>query len=76
VAVDRNEAALMAKWSRKAIVQVTDLLDVESRAAMVPEIIAKTGRIDIPYSNAEIYVDGELIDTDAPTVNRMLTRRT
>nr|WP_057927183.1 SDR family oxidoreductase [Burkholderia ambifaria] len=75
VLVDRNEAALAeitSKWGGKAISQVTDLLDAESCAAMVPEILAKTGRIDILYCNAGIYIGGDLIDTDAVTIDRML----
>lgn len=75
VMVDRNEAALtalVAKWGGKAIAQVTDLLDAESCAAMVPEILAKTGRIDILYCNAGIYIGGDLIETDAVTIDRML----
>ena len=51
---------------------MTDLLDGESCAAMIPEILAKTGRIDILHCNAGIYIGGELVDTDAPTIDRML----
>lgn len=75
VMVDRNEAALAAltpKWGGQAIAQVTDLLNVESCAAMVPEILAKTGRIDILYCNAGIYIGGDLVDTNAPAIDRML----
>jgi ribitol 2-dehydrogenase len=75
VMVDRNEAALaaiVAKSGGKAIAQVTDLTDTASCAAMIPEIIAKTGRIDILYCNAGIYIGGDLIDTDAVTIDRML----
>jgi ribitol 2-dehydrogenase len=75
VMVDRNEAALkelVAKSGGKAIVQMTDLLDAESCAAMMPEVLAKTGRIDILYCNAGIYIGGDLIETDAVTIDRML----
>ncbi len=75
VMVDRNEAALAAlaaKWGGKAIAHVTDLLDAESCAAMVPGILAKTGRIDILYCNAGVYIGGDLIETDAVTIDRML----
>ncbi len=75
VMVDRNEAALtelVSKSGSKAIAQVTDLLDGESCAAMIPEILAKTGRIDILHCNAGIYIGGELVDTNAPTIDRML----
>ncbi len=75
VMVDRNEAALIelvAKSHGKAIAQVTDLLDVESCAAMIPEILAKTGRIDILHCNAGSYIGGDLIETNADAIDRML----
>jgi ribitol 2-dehydrogenase len=75
VMVDRNEAALIelvAKSDGKAIAQVTDLLDVESCAAMIPEILAKTGRIDILHCNAGSYIGGDLIETNADAIDRML----
>jgi len=75
VMVDRNEAALndlVAKSGGRAIAQVTDLLDAGSCAAMVPEILAKTGRIDILYCNAGTYIGGDLVDTTADTIDRML----
>jgi ribitol 2-dehydrogenase len=75
VLVDRHEAALqeiVARSGGKAIAQVTDLLDADSCAAMVPEILEKAGRIDILYCNAGIFIGGELVDTDAPTIDRML----
>ena len=53
VMVDRNAKALATltkKWGGKAIAQVTDLLNSESCAAMIPEILEKTGRIDILLS--------------------------
>ena len=75
VLVDRNEAALneiVAGAAGKAIAQVTDLLDADSCAAMIPEIVAKAGRIDILYCNAGTYIGGDLVDTDAKTIDRML----
>ena len=75
VMVDRNEAALtelVAKSRRKAIAQVTDLLDADSCAAMIPEVLAKTGRIDILHCNAGIYIGGDLVDTNALAIDRML----
>jgi ribitol 2-dehydrogenase len=75
VMVDRNDAALtelVAKSRGKAIAQVTDLLDVESCAAMIPEILSKTGRIDILHCNAGSYIGGDLIETNADAIDRML----
>ena len=75
VMVDRNETALkelVAASGGRAIAQVTDLLDVASCAAMIPEILAKVGHIDILHCNAGTYIGGDLIDTDAATIDRML----
>ena len=75
VMVDRNEAALkelVAKSAGRAVAQVTDLLDVDSCAAMIPEILAITKRIDILHCNAGIYIGGDLVETDASTIDRML----
>lgn len=75
VMVDRNKSALdglVAERGGKAIAQVTDLLDADSCAAMVPEILAKTGAIDILYCNAGTYIGGDLVDTTAEAIDRML----
>ena len=75
VMVDRNAAVLnglVAKSGGKAIAQVTDLLDAESCAAMIPGVLAKTGRIDVLYCNAGTYIGGDLVETDAVTIDRML----
>lgn len=75
VMVDRNEAALrelVAASGGKAIAQVTDLLDADGCDAMIPEILAKTGRIDILFCNAGTYIGGDLVDTDAAAIDRML----
>ena len=75
VMVDRNAKALselVDKLGDKAIAQVTDLLDVESCAVMIPEILAKTGHIDILHCNAGTYIGGNLTETDAATIDRML----
>jgi len=75
VMVDRNKGALdklVGEIPGRTIAQVTDLLDPESCAAMVPEIIEKAGQIDILYCNAGTYIGGDLVDTDAATIDRML----
>ncbi|HXZ17942.1 MAG TPA: SDR family oxidoreductase [Roseiarcus sp.] len=75
VMVDRNETALtelVAKSHGKAIAQVMNLIDVESCAAMIPEILAKTGRIDILHCNAGSYIGGDLTETNAQAIDRML----
>lgn len=75
VLVDRNESALneiVAASDGKAVAQVTDLLDADSCAAMIPEILGKAGKIDILHCNAGIYIGGDLIDTNAASIDRML----
>ena len=75
VMVDRNEAVLneiVAASAGRAAAQVTDLLDPVSCAAMIPDILAKTGHIDILYCNAGTYIGGDLVDTDAAAIDRML----
>ena len=75
VMADRDEAALKALIKRlgdKAIPQITDLLDSDSCNAMVPEILAKVGHIDILHCNAGTYIGGDLVETDPATIDRML----
>ncbi|MSU88436.1 SDR family NAD(P)-dependent oxidoreductase [Rhodobacteraceae bacterium 2CG4] len=75
VLVDRDAAALRALTERHGaacIAQVTDLLDADSCNAMVPQILDKTGRIDILHCNAGTYIGGDLAETDPATIDRML----
>lgn len=75
VMVDRDEKALAEltrKLGDKAIAQITDLLDAGSCDAMVPEILEKTGQIDILMCNAGSYIGGNLVDTNPAAIDRML----
>lgn len=75
VMVDRDAKALEAlavKWGDRMVAQVTDLLDEASCDALIPEILTKIERIDILYCNAGTYIGGDLIETDARTIDRML----
>ncbi|WP_151718975.1 SDR family oxidoreductase [Gemmobacter serpentinus] len=75
VMVDRDAAALEALVTRfggKAVAQRTDLLDAASCDAMIPEILAKVGHIDILHCNAGTYIGGDLVETDPATIDRML----
>ena len=75
VMVDWNEQSLTdlaARLGDKAIPQVTNLLDAESCAAMVPEILQKVDHIDILYCNAGTYIGGDLTETTADEIDRML----
>ena len=75
VMADRDGAALdrlAGELGEAATPQVTDLLDADSCDAMVPEALAKAGRIDILHCNAGTYIGGDLTETDAATIDRML----
>ncbi|MBZ5759294.1 MULTISPECIES: SDR family oxidoreductase [Rhizobium] len=75
VMVDWNETSLKELTDRlgeKAIAQVTNLLDAESCAAMVPEILQKVDHIDILYCNAGTYIGGELTETTGEAIDKML----
>lgn len=75
VMVDRDEkalSALTAKFGPNAVAQITDLLDAKSCAALIPEILEKVGHIDILYCNAGTYIGGDLVETDAAAIDRML----
>lgn len=75
VMADRDEEALgrlTAELGENAIPQVTDLLDPASCAAMVPEVLEKTGRIDILHCNAGTYIGGDLTEADPGAIDRML----
>lgn len=51
---------------------VTDLLDRESVGAMVPTILAATGKIDILHANAGGYIGGPIIEGNPDEWDRML----
>ena len=75
VFVDRDRAALdrlAAQHGDRAVAQVTDLLDAASCDAMVPEILQKVGHIYILHCNAGTYIGGDLTETNAATIDRML----
>lgn len=75
VMVDWNEKSLtdlVARLGDKAIAQVTNLLDADSCAAMVPEILRKVDHIDILYCNAGTYIGGDLTETDPVSIDKML----
>lgn len=63
---------LCKELGANAIAQVTNLLDAASTNAMVPEILEKTGQIDILHCNAGTYIGGDLDETDPATIDKML----
>jgi ribitol 2-dehydrogenase len=75
VLVDRAEdrlKTLCAEFGDGAIAVVTDLLDPVSVNRMMPEILDKTGRLDIFHANASAYVGGEIASGDPDQWDRML----
>jgi ribitol 2-dehydrogenase len=75
VLVDRDEAALRAirQRHRDAVIPlIMDLLDPQSCATLVPQVLEKTGRIDILHANAGMYIGGDLVDADTDDIDRML----
>ncbi|MGP3699528.1 SDR family oxidoreductase [Rhodobacter sp. NSM] len=75
VVADRDRAGMEALADRhgpRCIPQVTDLLDPASCDAMVPEVLAKAGRIDILHCNAGSYIGGDLSETNPAAIDRML----
>ncbi|SFJ03664.1 ribitol 2-dehydrogenase [Bosea sp. OK403] len=75
VLVDRDEAALAracGPLSAAAIPLVVDLTDAASVAGMMPQILARTGQLDIFHANAGSYVGGPVCDGDPDAWDRML----
>src|SRR6202046_2903202 len=76
VMVDRDEAALKRlrdKLGDAMIPLVIDLLDPKDCATLVPRVLDKAGQLDILHANAGAYVGGDLIDSDAGAIDRMLS---
>ena len=75
VLVDRNKQALNSiidRLGKSAVAQITDLLDADSCASMVQEILGKTEKIDILYCNAGSYIGGDLAETNESAIDQML----
>lgn len=75
VLIDRAEDALKSHCSElgpKAIPLVIDLTNPASVATMMPQILEKTGHLDIFHANAGSYVGGEVVDGDPDIWDRML----
>jgi ribitol 2-dehydrogenase len=68
---DRLEV-LCKELGANAVPIVTDLLDPASVARMMPEILAKTGKLDIFHANAGAYIGGEVLGGDPDAWDRML----
>jgi ribitol 2-dehydrogenase len=75
VLIDRAEETLKTLCSElgpRAIPLVIDLTDPASVAGMMPQILEKTGRLDVFHANAGSYIGGEIIDGDPDAWDRML----
>lgn len=75
VMVDRDGEALdrlTERLGERVIPQVTDLLDAAQCAALIPEVLDKVEHIDILYCNAGTYIGGNLTETEAAAIDRML----
>lgn len=75
VAVARNMdklEALRGEYGNAVIPLSIDLNDPQSRDSMVPEILKRTGRIDIFHANAGMYVGGDLVDNDPQAISNVL----
>ncbi len=75
VMVDRDLQALQRIkeiHQDSVIPHVTDLLDPESCAQMIPGILEKTGRIDILHANAGCYIGGDLVDATPDAIDRLI----
>jgi len=75
IVIDRNEAAVTAlaeSHGDRLIPLVLDLLDPQSCASLMPQIMKKAGQLDIFHANAGLYIGGDLVDADNDAIDRML----
>jgi ribitol 2-dehydrogenase len=75
VLVDRDAKALTDACTTlgdNAIPLVLDLLDPLQCASLVPEVLRRTGALDIFHANAGLYVGGDLVDAQHDAIDRML----
>ncbi|MEM9268678.1 MAG: SDR family oxidoreductase [Pseudomonadota bacterium] len=73
--VDRDKSALSNACSdlgTQAIPILTDLMDKDSVAQMLPKILDATGRLDVFHANAGAYVGGDVLEADPDVWDRML----
>ncbi len=65
-------ATLCAELGDKAIPLVIDLTSPASVGTMMPQILARTGQLDIFHANAGSYVGGDVVTGDPDVWDRML----
>ena len=75
VLIDRDDSAhkmICPKLGAQAIPLVIDLSNPASVAGMMPQILEKTGSLDIFHANAGSYIGGEVVLGDPDAWDRML----
>lgn len=75
VLIDRAEEKLKQLCSdlgSRAVPVTVDLLDAPSVKGMVPQILEKTGQLDIFHANAGAYIGGDVLEGDPDAWDRML----
>ena len=75
VLVDRAEESLRkicAELGPHAIPVVIDLFSPKSVSTMMPQILEKTGQLNIFHANAGSYIGGDVVDGDPDAWDRML----
>lgn len=73
--IDSNEAAVQKVCTQLGpgtYPIVTDLLNSESVAQMLPQILAQAGRLDVFHANAGAYVGGDVLEGDPDQWDRVL----
>lgn len=75
IMADRDEEALgrvVDRLGARALPLIVDLLDAESCASLVPSALLLVEQIHIFYCNAGTYIGGDLTETNAASIDRML----
>ncbi|MEL6596408.1 MAG: SDR family oxidoreductase [Pseudomonadota bacterium] len=73
--VDRDAAALekvCAGLGPDAVPVVVDLLDKDSVATMLPQILERCGRLDVFHANAGAYIGGDVVEGDPDAWDHVL----
>ncbi|MEL6508320.1 MAG: SDR family oxidoreductase [Pseudomonadota bacterium] len=73
--VDRDAAALekvCAGLGPDAVPVVVDLLDKDSVATMLPQILKRCGRLDVFHANAGAYIGGDAVEGDPDAWDHVL----
>jgi len=75
IVIDRDEETLTTLRDRHGEMLIPlpmNLLDANSCATLMPQILEKAGRLDIFHANAGLYVGGDLVDAETTAIDRML----